>query len=59
MGSVLRSEELRQDLIERGFRRASDFSWRKNACELVQVFEAVRAERPRGSGERSVRQGAH
>jgi hypothetical protein len=41
---LLRNESLRQQLIAKGLRRASLFSWRKTAEQTLEVFEAVRRQ---------------
>jgi len=38
MHEIYRDEKLRQELIEKGFRRASEFSWKKAARDLLTVF---------------------
>jgi glycosyltransferase involved in cell wall biosynthesis len=41
MRTVLRDPELRASMIARGLERARDFSWEKNARELLAAFDAV------------------
>jgi glycosyltransferase involved in cell wall biosynthesis len=41
MRTVLRDPELRARMIARGIQRARDFSWEKNAREVLAAFEAV------------------
>ena len=43
--SVLDHADLRADLIDRGTRRAGDFSWDKSAREMAAVYAALRAGR--------------
>jgi glycosyltransferase involved in cell wall biosynthesis len=38
---VLKSEELRQELADRGRRRAAEFSCQRYAAELVGIYEEV------------------
>lgn len=45
MELVLETTELRRELIERGVRRAQQFSWRRAAEETLTVFETVCAAR--------------
>ena len=46
IAKVLTDGSLRQDLVERGLRRASAFTWEKTARETLQVFDQVLAEPP-------------
>jgi glycosyltransferase involved in cell wall biosynthesis len=41
MGKVLIEESFRKSLIERGFARAEQFSWRKCASQTLALFESV------------------
>ena len=41
MHRALTDETLRGTLVEKGFRRASEFSWEKTARETLAVYEAV------------------
>ncbi len=41
---LLSDSTLRESLIERGFRRAAAFSWRRCALETIAVYEAVAEE---------------
>jgi glycosyltransferase involved in cell wall biosynthesis len=43
---VLADGRLRQDLIERGLKRANEFSWERCARETLSVFESVASSRP-------------
>lgn len=38
---VVYDQDLRQDLITRGFRRASEFSWEDSARKMLSVYESV------------------
>lgn len=42
--SLLNNEDLRNDLIERGLKRAKEFSWSKMAKETLQIYESLRNE---------------
>jgi glycosyltransferase involved in cell wall biosynthesis len=42
---VLTNDELRRDLIARGYRQASLFSWRRTAREVLEVYREVGPER--------------
>ncbi|MBT9164891.1 MAG: Mannosylfructose-phosphate synthase [candidate division WS2 bacterium] len=42
--SLLNNEDLRNDFIERGFKRAKEFSWNKMAKETLQIYESLRHE---------------
>lgn len=42
--SLLNNEDLRNDLIARGFKRAKEFSWNKMAKETLQIYESLRNE---------------
>jgi glycosyltransferase involved in cell wall biosynthesis len=41
MRQVLRDPELRARMVGRGLQRARDFSWEKNAREVLAAFDAV------------------
>ena len=41
MKNVLGNEDLRTELIAKGFRRAKEFSWEKTARETLRVYEEV------------------
>ena len=41
MQRVLSDETLRSDLIERGLRRAKNFTWEKTARETLKVFDEI------------------
>ncbi len=41
IGRVLRDEELRQTLIQRGLIRAQHFSWRSTAIQTVEVYKSA------------------
>ena len=41
MQRVLSDETLRSDLIERGLRRAKNFTWEKTAGETLKVFDEI------------------
>jgi glycosyltransferase involved in cell wall biosynthesis len=45
MRRLLRDEDLRSELRERGLARASTFSWRRAADETVAVYERALASR--------------
>jgi glycosyltransferase involved in cell wall biosynthesis len=51
---LLSDESLRAGLRERGFRRASQFSWQRAAAELLDVFAELGPRRP-GRAERPPR----
>jgi glycosyltransferase involved in cell wall biosynthesis len=38
---VLTNLDLRRDLIEKGLRRAYNFSWKKTAIETIKVYEEL------------------
>jgi len=38
---VISNHELRSNLIEKGFKRANDFSWTKTAQELIRVYSEI------------------
>jgi len=38
---VLTNDDLRRDLVSRGFERASQFSWEKTAAETLKVYDSV------------------
>ena len=52
MWRILSEEGLRNSLVERGFRRVSDFSWEKTAAETLSVF--LRAGAAHKNGFRGV-----
>ncbi len=39
--NVMESHQLRQDLIEKGFRQAMKFSWEKTALETAEVYKKI------------------
>ncbi len=41
---LLSDENLRNDLIEKGFKRVKEFSWQKMAKETLQIYESLEAE---------------
>ena len=41
MDRLLRDERLRENLIDKGFKRATEFSWKKCADETLRVINAV------------------
>ena len=41
MDRLLRDERLRESLINKGFKRATEFSWKKCADETLRVINAV------------------
>lgn len=43
---VLDSPSRRQDLVDRGLRRASELSWRNSAREMIRIFEECGARTP-------------
>ena len=45
MQRVLSDETLRSDLIERGLRRAKNFTWEKTAGETLKVFDEIMGDR--------------
>ena len=45
MYDVLTHKELRQDLIERGFKRVGNFSWEKHCFETLVLFESLNGKR--------------
>ncbi len=42
---VLTNESLRAELIERGRRRARQFSWERTACQVLEIYREVAARR--------------
>lgn len=42
---VLTNESLRAELIERGRRRARQFSWERTACQVLDIYREVAARR--------------
>jgi glycosyltransferase involved in cell wall biosynthesis len=38
---VLLDRDLRQSLCQRGHERASDFSWKRSAQQLLEVYDRV------------------
>jgi glycosyltransferase involved in cell wall biosynthesis len=42
---VLTNEALRAELIERGRRRAREFSWERTACQVLEIYRQVAAKR--------------
>ena len=38
---VLKKDELRKDLIRKGFLRVKEFSWEKTAEEMIEVYKIV------------------
>jgi glycosyltransferase involved in cell wall biosynthesis len=45
MQRALSDETLRSDLIERGLRRAKNFTWEKTARDTLEVFDEVMSDR--------------
>ena len=41
MYGVITNTQLRQDLIERGLKRASQFTWEKTAQKTLEVYERI------------------
>jgi glycosyltransferase involved in cell wall biosynthesis len=37
----LNNEGLRQDLIQKGFKRAKNFSWEESAKDTLALFESI------------------
>lgn len=54
LGRLLSDEALRAGLRERGFRRASEFSWQRAATELLDVFAELGPSRE-GRADRAAR----
>ena len=44
MWRVLTEEELQQDLIDKGFKRAAQFSWQKAAEQTLEVYHKIGKE---------------
>jgi glycosyltransferase involved in cell wall biosynthesis len=42
IGEVWTEGELRQDMVERGFRQAARFSWERAAQQTLQVYDSLR-----------------
>jgi glycosyltransferase involved in cell wall biosynthesis len=43
---VLTNQALRAELIERGRRRAREFSWERTACQVLEIYREVAAKQP-------------
>ena len=41
MGSVLNSNTLREEMSQKGLKRASQFNWENTAAETLKVYESV------------------
>ncbi len=39
MDSILGNSKLRQELLEKGFKRAKEFSWERSAEKLIRIFQ--------------------
>ena len=47
MRQILEKPELRKQLVEKGFKRLEDFSWRKHADKLIGIYEQSNGVLPR------------